>query len=280
MQRADSCDVRRVRHWTARLATAILLGVSVAILPVFGQNAFALTCLAGYDYGGYWLKNYANEGIQGFIRGGGVSVANSNTQHALLFFASVSEGDPNTIYNGKEEADFVEGGFGRGYVDQKVATTYSVYGEAQDYNNPQAVVNWYPSLNYGNQYFDVQWSGTTASYDGYSRGLYKAWQNSDFLGEAWEIRPASTEIEALAEGWQSASSTCPHFDHAMFGTDGNYTNPSTGAAYDLKIYNDNEVWLPWTAAFDTTGEFTGSNYGDFGINQILDYWYAWDVYGG
>lgn len=270
----DSGDASMAIRLSSRLGLAVAIGLTSAIFPFAQSPAVASqTCAPNsYQWTGYYTTYFRNQGISGDIRGSGITVPNGSNQHGLVYLSSQSQTDNATNPN----SDWVQGGFGRGTVDGNQSNGYKVYAEAVDLNTPSPVAHWYGSLPIGNQYFWVDNTGQTG-YNG--RGLYRAYQNGDFLGESWEINPLSTQFFAQGEGSNitSSSQTCVEIDDGMFGTNGDTLYAKWDSTTELYILNDNSNWIQWDYQnIAATVHEVGPAYNV----TTFKYVYAFDAHGG
>lgn len=253
MQLNRWCKVSRYRRPPHRRKPARVCGAAIALLSILltGSSTASATTItttdcSGYHWGGYETTAYSNQGVGGYIRGTDVTVPDSAAEHALLYVSSYSESDPS---NGN--VDWAQAGFGKGSVDQtNTDGYYEVYLETNQYNFPSPQASFFASDPTGNEFFEVFFTG---QIDSAGRGLYDAFENSTYLGSAWEVAPTDNTFFAQDETdcFYGTTASRPTISYGDYGTNGNFTNPGYSTSTELFIVQHgggSVLWSPSTIA--------------------------------
>lgn len=227
----------------------------------------ASSCYGSAKYGGYNTTTSSTNGIEGDVNysQGDMELSNNQTDHGDIDLTSYSQTDSQV--SGGHAWEQI--GWNVGASDGQHHNTTEVYAESYDLNDsPNPHLNLYPSLGYGNRWFDVYYTGEKGS-DG--RGLYYGSYgqggNYTFLGSAWLIDPYASSQIAQIEGYAgSSSSNCPKFSKALFGTTGSANNYDSTTV--LRLWTDLNSTKNWTsanfaAASDDSGPYSTTTYNKY-----------------
>src|ERR1019366_2593795 len=210
----------------------------------------------GYDWQGYYTKNYANQGIAGDInyQSGDVTLDGNSyaTQHGLMWITGESKSDTHDYIGAGN--DWLQVGWMLGIVGVsgtsiKQADTTKAYSEA-DSPWVYEVLDWSAADKpWGDRWFQDNNQGTTRSFGGHTYGEWLGtYSNSfDVMDYSWLIDPTAVKEGADIEGMASSSSAknCPAFSHGLFGTNGNQSDPGDSNSTVMEIENNSTGWYNW-----------------------------------
>jgi hypothetical protein len=177
----------------------------------------------GYKYAGNVARNYANEGVYGYIRAVGEKYGGTSASHMAAWLGSNTppNSDPESPI---DEEDWVQGGYMIGSADGVTVGSQTMYAEATG-PGYGGILNLYPQYGLGNQFFESSITSTTSG----SYGLYDMFDNGTLIGDSYLIDPTDTDQQALIESYGASDlAACPSISDGLFGTTGSNDSYNTG----------------------------------------------------